>query len=346
MSALAFLHFIDIIYSPNLKYKGNVHMGKKPWFEEHRPTVFNDLVLPDDVAMPQVSSFYDNGFVKGNILCYGGTGLGKTSLNEVLIHQIVKDQNDIFVLGKKVEDVVKLKRWLHQCPVGSKQKIVKIEEMDTMGKDAQLMLKDGLMEKHTHNTAFLATTNNIDKIDSAVMSRFNTKINFKNLPTEDVINRLQYILDKEKIEYTIDDLTTYVKANPKVGMRDMVNYIESASCSGFFGSKVPPTPKKAPRKSSPQAQTTEPTYTVIPSPWVAKMRPEPVIPVVTTEPTIPTRMLNKKQVLEFFGLAPNNPKRFEILDQLTSHPNQTNVNHNYREDEVADLINQLFPRGQ
>lgn len=320
-------------------------MGDKPWFEKHRPTVFDDLVLPDEVVMPMLRSFYDKGFVSGNILCYGKTGLGKTSLNEVLIHRIVKEARDMFILGNTVADVKKLEGWLNYSMGNSTQRIVKIEEMDAMSPAALLMLKDGLMEKYTHSTAFLATTNKIDEIDSAVLARFNIKIHFKDLPPDDIINRLESILQKEGIEYSKDELSKYVKVNPKVGMRDMVSHIENASFGGFLGSKVP-TPKKETIKSLSQAQTTDPTYTVIPSPWVAKMRPAPLVTTQPTIPSVPTRMLNIKQVLEPFGLKPNNPKRFEILDQLTKHPNPLHANNNYREDEVADLINKLFPRGQ
>lgn len=295
-----------------------------PWFKKYQPKVFSDLVLPKDKVIPNISNFYENGLVKGNIICYGGSGLGKTSLIDVLINRIAKDPNDILALGKTVEDIRKLERWLLQRAVGSKQKIVKIEEMDKLSQQAQQMLKDGLMEKYVPNVAFLATTNCIDKIDPAVKDRFNTQLHFEDLPSQDVVDRLKFILDSEGIEFSIEDLELYVKKHPNAGMRYMVNNMESEPFIREHSSKV-------------QSPQTVPTYTVIPSPWVAKMRPQLAVQ------SKPTNMLNIKQVLTYFGLAPNNPKRFDILGQLTVYRNPHNVNNKYREDEVALLINQLAP---
>ena len=181
------------------------------------------------------------------------------------------------------------------------------------------------------------------------------------------------ILQKEGIEYSKDELSEYVKANLKVGMRDMVNYIESASYGGFFGSQVP-TPKKVIKTPPTRPSLLSPKIKIsLEEALIANIKrmkklnhrsPQPkgspmVLPKIKTSPilspkpqiqltipSVPTRMLNIKQVLEPFGLKPNNPKRFEILEQLTKHPNPLHANNNYREDEVADLINKLFPRGQ
>ena len=206
----------------------------KAWFEKYRPRLFSEIVFPNQDIQNTLQKFYDDGFVKGNILSYGPPGFGKTTLSEVMIHCIVKNPNDIFILGRKTEDVDNLKRWLQQRPVSSRQKVVKIEEMDRLSKQAQIVLKDGLMEKYQHNTTFLATTNSPEKIDPALITRFNTRINFGELPPEKILPRLEMILRSEKIEFKDEALKKFVNDYYKRGLRDLINNLELASSNGIF----------------------------------------------------------------------------------------------------------------
>lgn len=210
----------------------------KAWFEKYRPRLIGEVIFPNQDIQNIISGFYEQEYVGGNILSYGPPGLGKTTISEVLIHRIVKDRNDIFILGRKTEDVDNLKRWLQQRAVGSKQKIVKIEEMDRLSSQAQIVLKDGLMEKYQHNVAFLATTNNPEKIDPALITRFNTRINFSELPTDQIKDRLITILNAESISFSDEDITKFVIDYNKRGLRDMINNLELASQSGRFDPEI------------------------------------------------------------------------------------------------------------
>ncbi len=209
-------------------------MQYKAWFEKYRPKELKDVVLPNPEIKQTLDLFYDQEFIRGNLLSYGPPGLGKTSLSEVMIHRIIKDRNDIFILGRKTEDVENLTRWLQQRAVHSNQKIVKIEEMDRLSSKAQVVLKDGLMEKYQHNTAFIATTNNPEKIDSALMTRFNTKINFSRLPPEALKEKISFILREEGVHFEEQVLSDYIDKFHGRGLRDLINNAELASVSGTF----------------------------------------------------------------------------------------------------------------
>lgn len=209
-------------------------MNYQAWYEKYRPKLIEDIILPNSDIRENLTQFYNDSFIRGNVLSYGPAGFGKTSINEILIHKIIKSREDLYILGRKTDDVEDLKRWLQQRPVHSTQKIVKIEEMDRLSSQAQTVLKDGLMEKFQNNCSFLATTNNPEKIDSALLTRFNTKINFKELPAMEVQLRLMWILTQEKIEFDEPDLETFVKQFLNRGMRDMINNLELASVGGSF----------------------------------------------------------------------------------------------------------------
>jgi len=212
----------------------------KAWFEKYRPRTLEEVVFPNQDIHDTIKTFYDQEFINGNILSYGPPGFGKTTLSEVLIHRIIKDRNDLFVLGRKTEDVDNLTRWLQQRPVHSNQKVVKIEEMDRLSFQAQIVLKDGLMEKFQHNTTFLATTNSPEKIDPALITRFNTRINFGDLPVEPVAKKLKYILEQESVHYDGDEqLQEFTKKYIKRGLRDLINNLElSTSGANFYPDKM------------------------------------------------------------------------------------------------------------
>jgi len=204
------------------------------WSAKYRPKTFYEIVLIDDPNLrTKIKGFFDNAFIQGNLLCHGSPGRGKTALAEALIHTIVKDKRDIFILGRSVEDIERLKRWLRYAVGQSTQKIVKIEEMDKLSPQAQTLLKDGLMEKYQHSTAFVATTNHIDKIDPALISRFNTCIDFDLLlSSSDIYDRLDKILRQESIAFEKDTLKDYTEKFHHLGLRELINDIETASVSG------------------------------------------------------------------------------------------------------------------
>ena len=218
-------------------------MNRTTWYEKYRPTAFEDLVLPDANTHTILEGFYNDSFIRGNILGHGESGYGKSSVNEVLIHKIVKCRQDIFILDRKASDVDELRRWLQYKPSQSKQKIVKIEEIDKLSQQAQTVLKDGLMEKHQHNCAFLATTNNPEKLDRALLTRFNIKIDFKDLPVPDVFKRLKFILESEGVSFDNAELASFIEESQSHGLREMINIMEMASSSGTF-KPIAPSPQK------------------------------------------------------------------------------------------------------
>jgi DNA polymerase III gamma/tau subunit len=213
------------------------------WFEKHRPRTIDDLVFPtvlngegkDPEYIKEIfKKFYNQEFVQGNVLSYGPGGFGKTSLNKILMGKIIKHPNDIFILGRKVEDVDKLQSWLQSKAISSNQKIVIIEEMDRLSSQAQLVLKDGPLEKYQDKVTFLCTTNNPEKLDRALLTRFNYRLHFQELDFNQTFQRIKNILIKENIEHDDELLKLFVSIYIKRGLRELISNLEVNSVTGKF----------------------------------------------------------------------------------------------------------------
>ena len=213
------------------------------WFEKHRPRTIDDLIFPKvlngenkdpEYIKTIFKKFYDQEFIQGNVLSYGPGGFGKTSLNKILQGKIIKHPKDIFILGRKVEDVDKLLTWLKTSRVQSKQKLVIIEEIDRLSAQAQLVLKDGPLEKYQATTSFLATTNNPEKLDPALVTRFNLRLYFKDLDENQTFERMKKILESENIKYDEESLRSFIKIYIKRGLRELISNLEVNSVTGEF----------------------------------------------------------------------------------------------------------------
>ena len=213
------------------------------WFEKYRPRTIDELIFPNiingenkgaDYIRQIFTKFYNQEFIQGNVLSYGEAGRGKTSLNKIMQGKIVKHPSDIFILGRKTEDVDKLKKWLQQSKVKSNQKLVIIEEIDRLSNQAQTILKDGLLEKYQHNTAFLATTNNPDKLDKALVTRFNYRLYFDDYDENEILNRAKHILESENIKFNEDLLKQFISLYKKRGLRELISNLEISSITGEF----------------------------------------------------------------------------------------------------------------
>lgn len=207
---------------------------QKPWFEKHRPLKIEDVVFESPVVEAKIKEFVEQGYIRGNIISYGPGGVGKTTLNKILLHSIVKSRDDFFILGKGVESIEQLKSWLINVSMTSKQRIVICEEFDQLSSAAQTALKNGLMENYMPGVAFIVTTNKIHSIDGALLQRFNEKINFESFDVDGCYFRMIKILEEEEIEFDNNELYKLVGDFKNKGIRELINNMQGACLDKKF----------------------------------------------------------------------------------------------------------------
>lgn len=208
-----------------------LNIKQKSWFMKYQPTTITDLVFDSDEHKQLMEKWISEEQITGNILFFGKPGLGKTVSSELLVHSIIKAQNDLHVCkDRSVKEIrEQIKPFLIKRPVKSKQKIILIEEVDKLHPDAINELKNGLMEKYQDTCSFICCTNYIGKLkqkDEAILSRFTYKIPFSGKNLDGIVQRLSYILKAENAKFNESELKEFVEKSIKVGIREIINTLQ------------------------------------------------------------------------------------------------------------------------
>ena len=176
--------------------------------EKYRPQTIDDCILPDDTKKT-FKEFVAKGEIP-NLLLSGPPGIGKTTIAKALCNEIGADY---YVINGSDEgrflDTVRNQAKNFASTVSltgsSKHKVIIIDEADNTGNDVQLLLRANI-EAFYSNCRFIFTCNYKNKIIEPLHSRcavidFTIKGKQRVQLAGSFFQRLQTILDQEKIEY-------------------------------------------------------------------------------------------------------------------------------------------------
>jgi DNA polymerase III delta prime subunit len=176
--------------------------------EKYRPKVIDDCILPDDTKKT-FKEFVEKGEIP-NLLLSGPPGIGKTTIAKALCNELGAD---FYIINGSDEgrflDTVRnqAKNFASTMSLtgSSKHKVIIIDEADNTGNDVQMLLRANI-EAFYNNCRFIFTCNYKNKIIEPLHSRcacidFTIKGKQKAQLAANFFNRLQTILDLERIEY-------------------------------------------------------------------------------------------------------------------------------------------------
>src|SRR6056300_486604 len=176
--------------------------------EKYRPQVIEDCILPDETKKT-FKEFVEKGEIP-NLLLAGPPGIGKTTIAKALCNELGADY---YVINGSDEgrflDTVRNQAKNFASTVSltgsSKHKVIIIDEADNTGNDVQLLLRANI-EAFYNNCRFIFTCNYKNKIIEPLHSRcavidFTIKGKQRVQLAGNFFQRLQFILDQEKIEY-------------------------------------------------------------------------------------------------------------------------------------------------
>jgi DNA polymerase III delta prime subunit len=143
--------------------------------EKYRPKTLEDLIIPERIRTKLNDGVYQH------LLFFGSPGTGKTSAAKAMCNQFDLEYRYINASDETSVDVIreKITKFCTTASLTSlegKLKVVILDEIDGVSDQFNKALK-ATMDSFSKNTRFIATTNHINKIPEAVLSRFE-QINF------------------------------------------------------------------------------------------------------------------------------------------------------------------------
>lgn len=179
--------------------------------EKYRPQTIDDMVFINDEYETKFRQWVKNKSLDSHILLYGLPGTGKSSSINVLLNEFgLKDYIRLNISDKtSIDDMRKVIDYASVSPMFSEFKIVILEEFERASKQAQCSLKY-VMEQYSNWCRFIITTNDISKIDSAIVSRCQL-YQFNTLKFDEFVTRIVTILTQESITFNdTNDIVKYV----------------------------------------------------------------------------------------------------------------------------------------
>jgi len=212
-----------------------------PWVEKYRPNSLDDLVSRKEIVNTINKLINDDRLP--HLLFFGPPGTGKTSTILATARQIfspkhmpsrvlelnASDERGINVVREKIVEFASSQGIYDLSSDGKRQiKLVILDEADAMTKDAQNALRR-VIEKYTSSTRFCIICNYLSKIIPALQSRC-TRFRFAPLDTEQMMPRLDFIIDKERVNIDKPGKEAVIKLS-KGDMRKAINVLQCSAMS-------------------------------------------------------------------------------------------------------------------
>jgi len=210
-------------------------MAELLWAEKYRPRSLDEIVNQEEIVS-RLKKFVKEKNMP-HLLFAGPPGTGKTTAAHALAHDLygenyqqyllelnASDERGIDVIRTKVKEFAR-----SRVPGEIPFKIIILDEADNMTADAQQALRR-LMEMYTASTRFILIANYPSKIIEPIQSRC-AVFRFTPLKKEDVIARLKWIAEQEKVEYDIDALEAIYELS-EGDMRKAINILQTAAALG------------------------------------------------------------------------------------------------------------------
>lgn len=202
------------------------------WVEKYRPYYIDDYIFQDKSQRRLILQMIADENIP-HLLLSGTQGSGKTTLARILVHELDLEPTDLLVINASDENSVdvmrdKIKAFITTFAMGS-FKIVNLEEADYLSPNAQAVLRQ-MMEQFSNSCRFILTCNYENKIIPAIKSRCQ-QFHFKAFDRDNIIDRIESILAKERVSFERVDVEDYV-AISYPDIRKAINLVQQYSVNG------------------------------------------------------------------------------------------------------------------
>ena len=202
-----------------------------PWVEKYRPQTLEDIVGQKQI-ISRLEKYVGNNSMP-NLMFTGPAGVGKTTTALALVKSILGEywrQNFLELNASDARGIEtvrnNIKNFCRLKPVGAPFRIIFLDEVDNMTKDAQHALRRE-MEMYTKTASFILSCNYSSKIIDPIQSRC-AIFRFAPIKGENIKDRLKFICNSENISFDekgIEAIVYFAEGD----MRKAVNILQAAS---------------------------------------------------------------------------------------------------------------------
>ena len=195
---------------------------------KYRPERFADVVCQDNVKKVLTNQLETNDVKQAYLFC-GSSGTGKTTSARIFANEVNKGKGKpIEIDGASNNGVDNIRQIIDDCrmkSLDSKYKVYIIDEVHMLSIRAfNALLK--VLEEPPKGVIFILCTTDPHKIPATILSRVQ-RFQFKRIPQNEVVERLQYVLQQEgKITYDMEALQ-YIAKLADGGMRDALMKLDT-----------------------------------------------------------------------------------------------------------------------
>lgn len=204
---------------------------KGPWVEKYRPQTLDEIVGQDHTIL-RLKRYVKEGNMP-NLMFTGPAGVGKTTTAIALAKEMLGEywrQNFLELNASDARgiDTVRndIKNFCRLKAVGSPFRIIFLDEVDNMTKDAQHALRRE-MEMYTKTSSFILSCNYSSKIIDPIQSRC-AIFRFTPVKGHQIMDRLKYIANTENLKIStgaIESIVYFAEGD----MRRAVNILQASS---------------------------------------------------------------------------------------------------------------------
>lgn len=202
-----------------------------PWVEKYRPRTLDDVIGQEQIVERLKRYVSENSLP--NIMFTGSAGVGKTTCAIALAKELLgeywqqnflelnaSDARGIDTVRNEIKSFCKLKA------VGAPFRIIFLDEVDNMTKDAQQALRRE-MEMYTKTSSFILSCNYSSKIIDPIQSRC-AIFRFAPIKAGKIIKRLSYIAQEEGVEaeeVALENIVYFTQGD----MRKSINILQAST---------------------------------------------------------------------------------------------------------------------